>query len=156
MINGAVSPAILFGLFGYPRPRTNCMMHLTAKLAFWSNSPLDPVILRNCPQPLVTTPGLGHLGLECSRNSLESTPNLYSDQRAACYCNSAFYQYLLICSDRNIVYLIEINSIMLVPTSLKHNLPTILFPYWKITRDREGSRLPHYLIVVRCFRAYYS
>ena len=111
-------------------------MHLTAKLAFWSNSPLDPVILRNCPQPLVTTPGLSHLGSECSRNSPESTPNLYSDQRAACYCNSAFYQYLLICSDRNIVYLVEINSIMLVPTSLKHNLHIILFPYWKITRDR--------------------
>src|SRR6266704_3534942 len=71
------------------------------------------VILLECPQPQVSTHGLSHLSLECSRNSSGIMLNLYFDQRAACYCSLSFYHIVLICSGRDIVYLIEVNPRML-------------------------------------------
>jgi len=104
---------------------------------FDPNFTLDPESLHKCPQPLVTAQILSHLGSECSRNSSESTLNLYFNQRATCYCSSSFYSIFRSCSSRNIVSFIRINSRMFVLTLLKHNFHILqLLPErsWRIMR----------------------
>jgi len=90
-------------------------------VTIWSqNSGVDPEILHKCPWPLSYSHGLGHFSSEHSRNLSELTLNLYSNQRVTCYCKSSFYHIFQFCANRNIVYLVEINFRMLVPTLLKH------------------------------------
>jgi len=103
-------------------------------LHFDPNFTLDPENLRKCPQSLVTAHGLGHLSLECSRNSSEPTLNLYFNQRAAYYCSSSFYHIFWSCSGWNIVSLVGINSRMFVLTLLEHILQLLPERSWRITR----------------------
>ena len=112
--------------------------------------PLDPEILHKCPWPLSYSHGLGHFSSEHSRNSSELTLNLYSNQRVTCYCKTSFYHIFQFCANRNIVYFVEINFRMLVPTLLKHNFHIL----WLLIERSRGISVRgriHFIILSLSF-----